>query len=146
MMMVADVLMPNRCQAISNHHADSSMFKEYHSGTNISHNIQIALPPLNNVFEVRRSATPQFLCYWWVHLFTVIMSYVHEQCYHPFRLPAGRHNLLDIQVWQAQSSPTTGKSLYTMNVFVLGNQVSEKVEEILKLPTFPFTFPYKISI
>ena len=32
-MMVADVLAPNRRQAISNHHADSSMIKVYHSGT-----------------------------------------------------------------------------------------------------------------
>ena len=32
-MMAAGVLAPNMCQATSNHHDNSSMVKEYHSGT-----------------------------------------------------------------------------------------------------------------
>ena len=74
-MMVADVLVPNRHQNISNHHANSAMNRKSISQWHVSYYAAYILRQnhlKNNVWEVRRSATRQFICYWWVRLFILI--------------------------------------------------------------------------
>ena len=63
-MMVADVLAPNRHQCIANHHRDSSSISGFKSSP--QHNIHIPLRPLNKQYlrEVGSSAT---CCWQWVH-------------------------------------------------------------------------------
>ena len=69
--LVADVLAPNRRQAISNHPADSTIYTVTWA---ILRDTDIMLQPLNKQCsrEVGRSATRWFLCYWRVRLVTAI--------------------------------------------------------------------------
>ena len=71
-MMVADVLTPNRHQCIANHHRDSSSISRFNSSH--QHNIHIPLRPLNKQYlrEVGRSAA---CCWQWVRLRTRITPY-----------------------------------------------------------------------
>ena len=66
-MIVADALVPNRCQGLNNHHVDSIAVM-------VSFAIRTVLQPVNKVYsrEVGRSVTYQFLCYWRVRLLTTI--------------------------------------------------------------------------
>ena len=61
-MVVADVLVPNRHQTISNHHLDSTVLR-----------CHMKNPHLNKLRLVAR----KFLCYWRVRLLMVITPYVH---------------------------------------------------------------------
>ena len=71
-MMVADVLAPNRRPCIANHHRDTSSISRFTSSH--QHNIQIPLRPLNKQYlrQVGSSAT---CCWQWVRLLTRITPY-----------------------------------------------------------------------
>ena len=71
-MMVADVLAPNRHQCIAYHHRDSSSISGFNSSH--QHNIHIPLRPLNKQYlrEVGSSAP---CCWQWVRLLTRITLY-----------------------------------------------------------------------
>ena len=77
-MMIADVLAPNRCQAISNHNAAT---------WTIYHGIHILSKQSNKLClrKVRRLATHWFLCYWWDNLFIRITLHVISSVFNPLR-------------------------------------------------------------
>ena len=96
MMMVADVLAPNRRQAISDHYTDCSVIKESHDDTRIVlRNINIALQPLNEHCwrGVDRSAIRRFLYYWRIHPLTQVTPYVAS---------AGHHRTSAATIWNIQ--------------------------------------------
>ena len=72
--IVADVLVPNKDQAINKHHADLTMTVLSHESYCMT---QISWQPLNKqcLGEVGKSATCWFLCYWQVCFLTVTMHY-----------------------------------------------------------------------
>ena len=71
-MMVADVLAPNRHQYIAYHHRDSSSISRFNSSH--QHNIHIPLRPLNKQY-LREVGSFAPCCWQWVRLLTRIMLY-----------------------------------------------------------------------